>query len=259
MNLFQLIAISGLLVIVVIEWVRVYRRRIGLMGPLVRSVIWLSAIGFILFPDSLTYIARWLGIGVGANLLLYLLTLAFIAVSFLLYAQLLTRPVSGLADVYGQTQSVRGSLGRLLRALDEPPESPSEAGAAMPQVNGDIRFEGVSFGYPGRPPALNGIDLHIAAGETVALVGPNGAGKSTLAHLLMRLHPVAAGRILIDGVDIATVSLHGLRSQIGVVPQHVLLFNSVHINNTSCHQKYESVCSTLFHKSIIDDRILLLF
>ena len=88
MNLFQIVAISVLLVIVVIEWVRRYRRKAGVAGPLLRSIIWLTAIGFILFPDSLTYIARWLGIGVGANLLLYLLTLAFIAVSFMLYARI---------------------------------------------------------------------------------------------------------------------------------------------------------------------------
>ncbi len=88
MNLFQIIAISGLLIMVVMEWLRHYRRPAGLLGALVRSVIWLTAIGFILFPDSLTYIARWLGIGVGSNLLLYLLTLAFIAVSFMLYARI---------------------------------------------------------------------------------------------------------------------------------------------------------------------------
>jgi ATP-binding cassette, subfamily B, bacterial len=147
-------------------------------------------------------------------------------VSFLLYAQLLTRPVAGLADVYGQTQTVRGSLTRLLRALDEPTEAAAHAGVTMPPVKGAIAFEGLSFSYPGRPPALQRVDLHIAAGETVAIIGPNGAGKSTLAHLLMRLHHPSAGRILIDGIDIASVSLHSLRSQIGVVPQNVLLFNN---------------------------------
>jgi subfamily B ATP-binding cassette protein MsbA len=66
--------------------------------------------------------------------------------------------------------------------------------------------------------------MHIRAGETVAFTGENGAGKSTLAHLLMRLHEPDAGHIFIDGTDIAGVSLHSLRSQVGVVPQHVLLF-----------------------------------
>jgi hypothetical protein len=86
-NLFQILAISVLLLLVMIELVRAMRRQTGLGGPLFRSFIWLMACGFILFPDTLTYIARWLGIGVGANLLLYLLALAFVAVSFLLYAR----------------------------------------------------------------------------------------------------------------------------------------------------------------------------
>lgn len=88
MNLFQILAITGLVLLLIVEWLRVYSYRINAGGPLFRSLIWLSAIGFILFPDSLTYIARWLGIGVGANLLLYLLTFAFLAVSFMLYARI---------------------------------------------------------------------------------------------------------------------------------------------------------------------------
>jgi subfamily B ATP-binding cassette protein MsbA len=146
-------------------------------------------------------------------------------VAFLLYAQLLTRPVAGLADVYGQTQSVRAAVGHLLQALDEKPEPPGHIGATLAPIRGDITFEGVSFGYPGRPPALSRIDLRIAAGETVAIIGPNGAGKSTLAQLLLRMHEPGEGRITIDGTDIATASLNSLRGQIGVVPQHVLLFN----------------------------------
>ena len=147
-------------------------------------------------------------------------------VAFLLYAQLLTRPVAGLADVYGQTQSARGALSRLLTALEAPPEPAADAGRPLPPVRGSIDFHDVSFAYPGRPPALQGVTLHVDAGETVAIVGANGAGKSTLAHLLMRLHECRGGRVLIDGIDIASVSLGSLRRQIGVVPQHVLLFNA---------------------------------
>jgi subfamily B ATP-binding cassette protein MsbA len=147
-------------------------------------------------------------------------------VSFLLYAQLLTRPISGLADVYGQTQTVRGAMTRLMHALDQKPEPAAHVGATLPPLKGEIAFEGVSFGYPDRPLALRHVDLHIDAGEIVAIVGPNGAGKSTLAHLLMRLHERTAGTITIDGFDISTVSLNSLRRQIGVVPQHVLLFNA---------------------------------
>ena len=146
-------------------------------------------------------------------------------VSFLLYAALLTRPVSALADVYGQTRQAGGALQRLKQVLTEPTERLAQAGHRLQGVRGEIEFRDVSFAYPGRGPVLDHFNLHIQAGETVAITGENGAGKSTLVHLLMRLHELEAGQILIDGTDIAVVSLASLRGQIGVVPQHVLLFN----------------------------------
>ena len=147
-------------------------------------------------------------------------------VSFLMYAALLTRPIAGLADIYGQTQMARGALARLRQAMDEPAEPAAHLGLELPAVKGEIEFRMVSFAYAGRPPALERVDLRVAAGETIAIVGPNGAGKSTLSHLLLRLHQPSAGQILIDGIDTAGVSLASLRRQIGVVPQHVLLFNA---------------------------------
>jgi ATP-binding cassette subfamily B protein len=146
-------------------------------------------------------------------------------VSFLLYAALLTRPVSTLAGVYGETRSISGTLERMQRVLTERPEPIFGGGQTLALVRGDIEFRNVSFAYPGRPAALHDISLHIRAGETVAFTGENGAGKSSLAHLLMRLHDPDAGHIFIDGTDIASVGLHSLRSQIGIVPQHVLLLN----------------------------------
>jgi subfamily B ATP-binding cassette protein MsbA len=146
-------------------------------------------------------------------------------VSIFLYAAVLTRPVAALASVYGQTQQLRSVLKRLQSVLTEQPEQILHPGRNLPAVRGEINFDGIRFAYPGRPPALRNVDLHVEAGETVAITGENGAGKSTLVHLLMRLHEPDAGRIYIDGIDIAGVSLHSLRSQIGIVPQHVLLFN----------------------------------
>ena len=146
-------------------------------------------------------------------------------VSFLLYAALLTRPVGALANVYGQTRMAKGTLKRLENVLTERAEPILKAGHALPTVRGQIEFRDVEFAYPGRDPAIAGLNMTIQAGETVALTGENGAGKSTLMHLLMRLHEPQSGAIFIDGIDIASVSLHSLRSQIGVVPQHVLLFN----------------------------------
>ncbi len=146
-------------------------------------------------------------------------------VSFFLYAAVLTRPVGALASAYGQTQQARSALQRLHGMLDEPVEPIAQAGTSLPVVQGSIRFDGVRFAYPGRRTALSDLSLTIHAGETIALTGANGAGKSTLVHLLMRLQTPDAGTICIDGIDTATVSLHSLRSQIGIVPQHVLLFN----------------------------------
>lgn len=146
-------------------------------------------------------------------------------VSFFLYAALLTRPVAALASVYGQTLQARGALERLQSVLTAPTEPIFHLGRILPTVHGEIAFEGICFAYPGRPLALRDLSLHIQAGETIAITGENGAGKSTLVHLLMRLHEPDAGTIRIDGIDIAGVSLHSLRSQIGIVPQHVLLFN----------------------------------
>jgi ATP-binding cassette subfamily B protein len=146
-------------------------------------------------------------------------------VSLLLYAAVLTRPIAGLAGIYGQTQMARGTLQRLQDVLDEPTERSPGGQQPLPPVKGRIEFRNVHFAYPGRPPVLHGFDLLIEAGETLAITGRNGAGKSTLTHLLMRLHELDAGQILIDGTDIATVGLRSLRSQIGVVAQQVLLFN----------------------------------
>jgi hypothetical protein len=87
-NLFQGFALVLLVVIVVAEWVRVVRSHLSWGGPLLRTAIWLAACGFILFPDSLTYVARALGIGRGADILLYGLTLAFLFMSFFLYARI---------------------------------------------------------------------------------------------------------------------------------------------------------------------------
>jgi subfamily B ATP-binding cassette protein MsbA len=146
-------------------------------------------------------------------------------VSFLLYAALLTRPVASLAATFGQVLMARGTLQRLQAVLTERPEPITQTANPLPLVRGRIELRQLQFAYPGRPPAIVDLSLSIEAGETIAITGENGAGKSTVAHLLMRLHEPQAGKILIDGIDIAGVSLHSLRRQIGIVPQHVLLFN----------------------------------
>ncbi len=146
-------------------------------------------------------------------------------VSLLLYAMLLSQPIGSLANVYGQIQRTRGAAERILAFFSVQPEPKGEGKPELASVNGCICFENVYFAYPGRPDILQGLDLNIQPGETVAIIGENGAGKSTLVHLLMRLIDLKGGRILIDDTDISDVSLASLRAQIGLVAQHTLLLN----------------------------------
>ncbi|TDG12902.1 ABC transporter ATP-binding protein [Seongchinamella unica] len=146
-------------------------------------------------------------------------------VSLLLYAMLMSQPLRSLANVYGQVQQTLGAAERILQLLAEQPEPDDRGLAVLPPVRGDILFDQVYFRYPQGKPVLVNRNLHIRAGETVALVGPNGAGKSTIVFLLQRMADPDQGRILIDNIDIASVSLSSLRRQIGLVAQHTLLVN----------------------------------
>ena len=145
-------------------------------------------------------------------------------VSLFLYGMVLVNPVSQLARVYGSTQAARGTVQRLRAALSAAPEV-DHGTRSFAGIRGEIRVEGLHFAYPDREALFAGFDLHIAAGETVALTGANGAGKSTLAHLLLRLLEPQQGRICIDGIDVRDFALADLRRGIGLVSQQVLLFN----------------------------------
>lgn len=114
---------------------------------------------------------------------------------------------------------------RLQAVLAEPTERYAHGARNLIAANGRIDFVDVSFSYPDRAPVFQHFSFSVAAQETVAITGENGAGKTTLISLLLRLVEPETGQVLIDGVDIATVNLRSLRSQIAVVPQHVYLFN----------------------------------
>lgn len=146
-------------------------------------------------------------------------------VSLFLYGMVLVGPVSQLAQVYGNTQSARGTLQRLLQALEAAPE-PDTGTQVLDEVRGDIRFERVGFAYPGRAQLFAGLDLHVRPGEIVALTGLNGSGKSTVVHLLLRLMEPQTGRILLDGTDLREATLASLRGQVGLVAQQVMLLNA---------------------------------
>jgi len=146
-------------------------------------------------------------------------------VGFLLLVGVFVRPVEKITGVIETYPKGIAGFRRYLEFLDTAPDIADLPGAVpAPALRGDIRFEAVSFAYlPGRP-VLRGVDLAVAAGETVAFVGPSGAGKTTLCSLLPRFYDVGDGRITIDGLDIRAMTLASLRRQIGIVQQDVFLF-----------------------------------
>ncbi|HLU90225.1 MAG TPA: ABC transporter transmembrane domain-containing protein [Cyclobacteriaceae bacterium] len=146
-------------------------------------------------------------------------------VSFVLYTTFIGASIAGLGDIYGQVQKAIGSSERVLEILEEVPEKSLPVSASQ-NVEGNITFDRVTFRYPTRPDAavLNDISFKINAGEKIALVGSSGAGKSTIVQLLMRFYEVSGGRILLDDHEITDWNLKQLRSNMGIVPQEVLLF-----------------------------------
>ncbi|TWA70092.1 ATP-binding cassette subfamily B protein [Azospirillum brasilense] len=145
--------------------------------------------------------------------------------AFLLLVNTFFRPIEKINAVIETYPRGIAGFRRYTQLLDTQPDIADAPGAvAAPPLKGDIRFEGVSFGYDPARPVLKGVDLSIRAGSTVAFVGPSGAGKTTICSLLPRFYEVMAGRITIDGLDIRAMTLASLRRQIGIVQQDVFLF-----------------------------------
>ncbi|RJE80778.1 ABC transporter transmembrane domain-containing protein [Paracoccus sp. JM45] len=149
-------------------------------------------------------------------------------VQFVIYAILVAGSTGALSEIWGELQRAAGAterLGELLAAHDalQDPAHPT----AIPQpLRGQIAFEGVSFRFPTRPdaPALDGIDLTIQPGETVALVGPSGAGKTTVIQLIQRFWDPQAGRVTLDGIDLRDMARTDFRAQMALVPQDPVIF-----------------------------------
>jgi len=130
-----------------------------------------------------------------------------------------------LTNVSGTIQRGLTAAESVFALIDEPAEA-DHGTATIERARGAIRFERVTKQYaPGAPPALDGVDLEIAPGESVALVGPSGGGKTTLVNLIPRFYAPTGGRVLLDGRDLAEIRLPDLRRQIALVSQEIVLFN----------------------------------
>ncbi len=147
---------------------------------------------------------------------------------FLLYAMIVAIAAAGLSETWGEVQRAAGAMERLQELLEAEPLIPVPTNPRpLPEPSrGEIRFEGLGFSYASRPdtPALRDLDLHIRPGENIAFVGPSGAGKTTAFQLLLRFYQPTAGRITVDGVDLAEADPEALRQRIALVPQDTVLF-----------------------------------
>jgi ATP-binding cassette, subfamily B, bacterial len=146
-------------------------------------------------------------------------------VAFFLYLNRFFQPIPILVQQYNTYQQGQASVNKLRDLIDTEPEVRESADAIeLPPIEGTIAFDHLSFGYDPARLVIENVNLCMAPGETVAFVGPTGAGKSTLAKLVTRFYDPTEGRVLIDGHDLRDVTMHSLRSQLGVVPQEPFLF-----------------------------------
>ena len=156
--------------------------------------------------------------------------------AFLLYVRRMYDPLDELAMFYNTYQSAAAALEKLSGLLEEmpgvpEPTDPVPLAGGDGAIAGDVRFDGVAFSYHPDVPVLPSLDLHIPAGQTVAVVGATGAGKSTLAKLLARFYDPTDGRVLLDGTDVATVSTADLRRGVVMVTQESFLFSGTVADN----------------------------
>ena len=155
-----------------------------------------------------------------------------VLVAFIGYLASFFDPVQQLSQVYNTFLAGTAALDKIFDVMDDEPTLVDEPGAtALPTLAGAVRFEQVRFGYNPERPVVDGLELDVKAGQTVALVGHTGAGKSTIIKLLARFYDPQSGRITIDGHDLRAVTIESLRDQIAMVPQEGFLFNgTIHEN-----------------------------
>jgi ATP-binding cassette subfamily B protein len=136
--------------------------------------------------------------------------------------------VAALSEIWGELQRAAGATERLVELLqtNDDVRDPAASTALPTPVSGRIAFENVHFSYPARPgaQALEGVNLTINAGETVAFVGPSGAGKTTIIQMILRFYDPQSGRITLDGVDLRDVARDTFRRSVALVPQDPVIF-----------------------------------
>jgi len=144
--------------------------------------------------------------------------------AFIVSVGLFINPINQLIMFMEQFESASAGFARFIALLDEPEETVYNGEKVCQAVEGDIRFEHVSFHYTEENEVLDDVSFHLQKGKTLALVGPSGGGKTTICHLIPRFYFLEKGKIYIDNIDIGEYTLNSLREKIGIVQQDVFLF-----------------------------------
>jgi ATP-binding cassette, subfamily B, bacterial len=186
---------------------------------------WLTGLAILTVFGAIVFVL-WLG---ARDVVLGRMTPGALA-QFLGFSIFMATAAAALSEMWGELQRASGAMERTVELLGATPsiKMPAQPKPMPAHGPGRIQFEHVTFRYPSRPDAkaLSDFTLDIASGETVAFVGPSGAGKSTTFQMLLRFFDPHSGRILIDGVDIADVMPHDVRTRIGLVPQDTVIFGA---------------------------------
>ena len=172
----------------------------------VQEILAAVGVGLLLYGGGQGVLAGWATLGM--------------LVAFFQYSQRAFQPILNLSQQYNAIQIALGAAERIYRMLQTEPKLQNPAAPiAIKQVKGDIEFRDVQFSYVADEPVLRGVNLHITAGQSVAIVGATGAGKSSMAGLLARYYDPSQGEVLLDGIDLRQLSLADLRRAVVVVPQ----------------------------------------
>jgi len=191
-----------------------------LMGPAADNIaIWTYCL---IYMCGVYWVADAAGIGVSLGVI----------TAFIGYAGRFWGPIQNIANLYNQIVVNMTYLERIFETIDEPTVvNDIEGATVMPPISGAVTFENVTFAYDESKIILKDVSFDIAPGSTVALVGPTGAGKTTVVNLISRFYDLNGGRILLDGTDIHGVTLHSLRSQMGIMLQDSFIFSGTIMDN----------------------------
>lgn len=153
-------------------------------------------------------------------------------VAFMGFVWRFWQPINTIGNFYNQIINAMAYLERIFETMDEKIEIADIEGAQdMPDIKGDVEFDNVTFSYEDGNVILDNVSYMVNRGSSIALVGPTGAGKTTIINLLSRFYDVQSGKVLIDGIDIKTVTLKSLRKQMGVMLQDTFLFSGTIMDN----------------------------